>query len=114
MNRVISHIEAIEQEAKQSDRERQRMARSMEMLGKAIAEASSNHLAVTVVKNELGELEKFFLSDERRTVLFMPRTNSIYLRNGRAPKYSPIRDLPELDCYDVVHLFAEGKFNGNQ
>lgn len=107
MNRCISLIEEVERQ----DIQRVRIARSAELLAAAIANASDNHLAVTLVKNEYGEPERVFLSDERITAMLIVADNVVYRRDARTPKYVPVRVNAEIDVFDFVLLFVEGKFH---
>lgn len=106
-NRCINFIEEIDRESKQ----RERTARSQELLAAAVAEAIDNKLAVTLTKNEHGEVERFFVQDERKTVMLNVPDNAVFIRDARTPRYAQVKDFPETDVLDVVSLFTQGVFH---
>ena len=106
-NRCISFIEECEREATQ----RARIARSQELLAAAVAEAIDNKLAITLTKNEHGEVACFFVQDERLTVMLNVPENAVYKRDARTPRYTQVQGFPETDVNDIVSLFVNGTFH---
>lgn len=104
MNRVINIIEDIERESEHK-RRAERAKRSEQVYAAACTEAIEHGITLSYSAG------RYVIGDERCIVFFFPLTNVVMKSIAGRRRLEKAEDMPELDVYDAVLLFAQGVFH---
>lgn len=108
MNRCLDYILGIERDQREHKKRVARVLRSREVYPAANDEAIQQGITLTQTGVD-GTV--YILGDHRMSVWFYAATNTVFRKAVGAPRSEMAEGLPELDIYDVVLLFVEGKFH---
>ena len=103
MNRSLPFIEQLDREAEHK-RRCDRVTRSEDVYNAACDEAIQQ--GVTLTTDNRGT---YTIASATRTAVFYAWTNTLFVQHVSEHIGRCIRELPELDVYDVLLLFCEGK-----
>ena len=102
-NRVLNIIEQIEREAEHK-RQMERVQRSAEVYAAAFNEALQQGVKLTANSGS------FTIANCSRIVWFYPATNVVMAQGIDEPRAHQVEVNAEVDVFDVLLLFCEGKF----
>lgn len=107
MGRCLDYILGIERDQREHKKRVARVLRSQEVYPAANEEAIQ--AGITLTKTGV-DGSVYLIGDERHTVWLYSATNTVFRKIAGSPRSEIVEDMPEVDIYDMVLMFTEGRF----